>query len=485
MNCWLRYALFGIGMMAWIVVQASFPTNVCGQAAITAASQDQAVACQMGWAAVDITPRAGTAMAGYYSRRDATGVHDPLWSKAMVLSDGSQTAAIVSLDLISTTMPVVAEARKLIREQTGIPEDAIMISATHSHTGPMLSSGSKRTAVFGGLDDEAMTYMAQLAERIAESVKQAKAQLQPVILKAGTEEERQLAFNRRFFLRDGSVGWNPGKLNSKIVREAGPTDDRLHVLGIFSPKEEPLGVMANFSIHLDTVGGTEWSADVPYTVQDSLQKVFGTSFFVHYTTGCCGDVNHIDVRTAMAQKGHGEAARIGLRLASAALRSWPKLQTVPSGTLRFERNVVQLSSDAIAPERVEWAHQVVSALQQKKTPAPKFMELVEAFKVIDIDERKGEPWSCEVQVITLGNHIAWVSLPGEIFVQLGMMIKDGSPYPMTMVHELANGSLGYIPTSQAFAQGNYEVVSSRVAQGSGEKLVETALASLRRLYRPQ
>ncbi len=185
------------------------------------------------------------------------------------------------------------------------------------------------------------------------------------------------------------------------------------------------------------------------------------------------------------KKGHGEAARIGLRLASAALRSWPKLQSVPSGTLRFERNVVQLSSDAIAPERVEWAHQVVSALQQKNTPAPKFMELVEAFKVIDIDERKGEPWSCEVQVITLGNHIAWVSLPGEIFVQLGMMIKDGSPYPMTMVHELANGSLGYIPTSQAFAQGNYEVVSSRVAQGSGEKLVETALASLRRLYRPQ
>jgi hypothetical protein len=84
----------------------------------------------------------------------------------------------------------------------------------------------------------------------------------------------------------------------------------------------------------------------------------------------------------------------------------------------------------------------------------------------------------EVQVISLGDQIAWVGLPGEIFVELGQAIKLASPFPHTIVVELANGSIGYVPNRRAYPEGAYEVISSRVAAGGGEMLVDAAVRLL-------
>ena len=114
-------------------------------------------------------------------------------------------------------------------------------------------------------------------------------------------------------------------------------------------------------------------------------------------------------------------------------------------------------------------------MQAGKRPAPKFLDQVQAFKAVDVAARLGKPFAVEVQVISLGDDVAWVSLPGEIFVELGLQIKRGSPFKQTMIAELANGAIGYVPNRVAYAQGNYEVVSARVAEGSGEKMVDEAL----------
>src|SRR6476659_1328743 len=92
-------------------------------------------------------------------------------------------------------------------------------------------------------------------------------------------------------------------------------------------------------------------------------------------------------------------------------------------------------------------------------PAPKFLDQVQAFKALDVGSRLGKPLAVEVQVISLGDDLAWVSLPGEIFVELGLSVKAGSPFRQTVIAELANGSIGYVPTRVAYAHGNYEVVS--------------------------
>ena len=88
-----------------------------------------------------------------------------------------------------------------------------------------------------------------------------------------------------------------------------------------------------------------------------------------------------------------------------------------------------------------------------------------------------------MQVIALGDQIAWVGLPGEIFVELGVAIKKASPFPQTVVVELANGWISYVPTRKAFAEGGYEVVSARCQAGGGEALAEAAIGLLAKLHR--
>lgn len=87
----------------------------------------------------------------------------------------------------------------------------------------------------------------------------------------------------------------------------------------------------------------------------------------------------------------------------------------------------------------------------------------------------------EVQVIAFSSELAIVSLPGDIFVELGLALKKASPFPHTFIAELANGSIGYIPNRSAYAEGNYEVVSARCAEGSGEMVVEGAVKLLKEL----
>jgi neutral ceramidase len=439
-----------------------------------------------GAAAVDITPPKGAPMAGYYGYRAAEGTHDPLFAKALVFEKGTVSAALVALDLITTPRGVVEEARKLIEKQTGIPGAHVMISATHSHTGPVLHDGSPRADVFTGEGAKvSKQYVADLPAKIAEAVKFAHAARRPAKASFATGTEEGLAFNRRFHMTDGSVGWNPGKKNPNIVKPAGPTDPAVPVVFVETDEKlpKPIAVYANFAMHLDTVGGLQYSADYPATLARCVSAAKGADCVTVFTAGCCGDANHINVSSDKPQKGHTEAARIGTRLAGEVLRACDKLQPAAEGPLRVSHATVELALPTVSNDEFEAARAVVADLRAEKKPVPKFMDQVRAFTALDVRERLGKPLSAEVQVIALGPDLAWVSLPGEIFVELGLQIKNGSPFKQTIVAELANGSIGYVPNRVAYAQGNYEVLSARCAGGGGEKLVDSATAQLRALFK--
>jgi len=74
-----------------------------------------------------------------------------------------------------------------------------------------------------------------------------------------------------------------------------------------------------------------------------------------------------------------------------------------------------------------------------------------------------------------------VGLPGEVFVDLGLAIKQASPFATTLVIELCQDAPGYIPTRKAFAEGSYETVNSRVAPGGGERMADAAIELLAQL----
>lgn len=432
-----------------------------------------------GAASVRITPDQPMPMAGYYNTRLSTNTHDDLYSKAVVIETGGTRVALVVCDLISLPRKVVTDAREIISRTTSVPGSNVMISATHSHTGPVLDTGSARIGAEAKDMATISKYTAQLPARIAESVRLAEAALQPCRVSMAREHENNLSHNRRFHMRDGTVGWNPGKLNTNIVRVAGPIDPEIAVVYFESLRARPVATYVNFAMHPDTVGGLEYSADYAFQLSRLLGDYKGPDMVTVFANGACGNINHIDVNWSGAQKGHAEAARLGTILAGNVFKAYTRLETVAVGPLKMRSEIVNLPLPAVKPDDVSAAQEMVSRIGTK-TP-PKFIEQVQAFKVLDVAARDGKPHEVEVQVITLGREVAWVSLPGEIFVELGLAIKTNSPFRHTLIAELANGAIGYIPNDKAYDEGNYEPISARCAKGSGEILVRTALRLLKEL----
>ncbi|MBI4877342.1 MAG: neutral/alkaline non-lysosomal ceramidase N-terminal domain-containing protein [Acidobacteria bacterium] len=431
---------------------------------------------RVGTGAVKITPPPGAPMAGYYYNRAADGVHDDLWAKAIVIDAGGERAAIVACDISGLPRPVIEQARREIEKDPGIPPGRVMISATHTHTGPVVLSGPTRYNLQGEMLRIGQQYAADLPKRIAEAVRQAASAVKPARVAAGRGREDSLTFNRRFFLKDGTVGWNPGKRNPNILRPAGPIDPGVPVVLFEAPDGKAMAAHVNYALHLDTVGGTEYSADYPYTLSRLLAQARGDDLLTLFSIGCAGNLNHIDVNWTDRQKGHNEAARIGTVLAGEVLKTMKRLEAMPAGSLRARSTTVELPLAQVRPEDLEWARRITPTFGTDK-PAP-FMDLVRAFKFADVAERKGAPLEAEVQVIALGDELAWVGLPGEIFTEHGLALKTASPFRYTVISELANGSLGYVPDRRAYPQGAYEAESARCGPGSGEMMVDAAVRML-------
>jgi len=431
---------------------------------------------RVGAAAVKITPPAGTPMAGYYFERGSQDVIDDLYAKAAVLDDGSTKVALIVCDIITLPRKTVLEARGLIEQQTGIPGGNVMMSATHTHTGPALARDSARDNLDRGSSEPARNYTTELPKRIAQAVAEANGKLAAVQVSYAKEYEHRLSFNRRFWMRDGTVGWNPGKLNPNIIRPAGPIDPEVGVVYFETADKKPVLTYVNFAMHADTTGGTRISADYPGVLARRLADYKGPDMMTLFANGTCGNINHFNVNWGSPQTRPEEAARLGTILAGSVLKAYMDLKPVADTTLRVRSEVLELPPAKVSPGDVQEARAIV----EKKDQA-KFMEQVKAYKVLDVEARQGKPLEVEVQVITVGDTLAWVSLPGEVFVELGLSIKAASPFPQTHIAELANGSIGYIPNRSAYAEGNYEVVSARCAEGSGELLVQAALKMLEEL----
>ena len=135
---------------------------------------------------------------------------------------------------------------------------------------------------------------------------------------------------------------------------------------------------------------------------------------------------------------------------------------------------MKLPVPELKPGDVERSRAVVERSRKPGPDGPAFLETLQAFKVLNVAERQGKPIEAEVQVITLGDEVAWVGLLGEPFVELGMAIKLASPYPTTIICELANDSIAYIPDRKGFAEGALETLGAQCTPGSGEALVEAA-----------
>ena len=440
-----------------------------------------------GLAIIDITPPVGYRMSGYFRERLSTGISNPLHAKALVLRQGDQRAALVFCDIIGLSLAVSSRARRRAAKKTGIPAKNILIAATHSHTGPLYFGTLRKhfhdlTVSEHGSDPcEKVDYSSQLVDKLVKVITEANAAVKPVCLEAGMVEQRGLSFNRRFHMKDGPVRFNPGVLNPNIVRPAGPIDPEVGIIFFRgeSPQDssqrkddKPLAGLVNFALHLDTVGGTEYAADYPFFVEQSLRRMFGKDFLLLFGTGTCGDINHIDV----TKKERLKTKYIGETLADTVKAA--ELEVVAEPKLAVRREIVQVPLQRYGPEKLAWAR---DSIKKVGTRELSFLEQVEAYKILAIEMRGGEKIHLEVQVFRLARDVAVVGLPGEVFVDLGLAIKRASHFATTLVVELCQDAPGYIPTKKAFAEGSYETVNSRIAPGGGEMMVKAAVRLLKGL----
>ena len=456
--------------LSWVLVL------VCGATAGAFGAE-----LRVGRAAVRITPPIGAPMGSSYGITPAAGVHDDLFAKAIVLELNGAKAAIVACDLISIRKEIVSETRRLVNAAAGIPGDRMILSATHCHAGPQmhplfLAQVSEQARKLGE------QYVADLPGKIAEAVQLAEADLQPARVWAASVEEHDVSFNRRFLMKDGSVRMNPGRRNPDAIRPVGPIDPIVSVVYFDTPDGKPLATHVNFALHVAIAGGNEASADYPGVLSRALAAVKGLDMLTLFTNGMSGNINHLDVKAEAQLRRHPEAARIGTILAADVLKAYRHLRPVKATELKARSQAVLLPVPTFNNDEVEAARATMA--RYGKPDAPAFHDIVRAWRVLDIAALKGGPLDTEVQAITLGDDLAWVGMPGDAFVELGLTVKQNSPHRLTIVSEQSgSGSISYVPNRKAFPEGSYEVISARFKPGGGEMLSEAAVQLLIDLYR--
>jgi neutral ceramidase len=420
-----------------------------------------------GAAQLDITPPLGTRLRGYFHERRATAVHDPLFVRAIALEGEGGGIAVAVCDVIGIGRKYLDRAKEQIVE-AGLALERVLICCTHTHTGPETG------------DDP---YTEFLVNRIADCVRLAWERREPAEVGWGRATEERVAFNRRYRMRDGSVQTNPGVGNLEVVKPVGPIDPEVGVLAMRRPTGETLGMLANYTLHY--VGIPEdahaISADYFGYFSAMIQRLRGQSFVAALSNGAAGDINNIDVLgNARPKNDHYQhTERVAARVAAATFWAWNEASFTHDAPIGAAMTEVVLAPKPPCSEEDRTRAREIEARIERGQPVT-MGERAFALQVRGRWPAATEPTRTWVQALRVGD-LALVGVPGELLVELGLTIKQRSPFAQTMVIELANDSVGYLPTRRAYEEGAYEPEASRFAPGCGEQIVEAALGLLERL----
>jgi neutral ceramidase len=376
----------------------------------------------VGVAQVNITPTVPVLMSGYASRTEPfKGVHDELFAAVTVFDNGTQRAALVTADVIGFCHNAWGELTKRIESETGIRREFIMIAPAHNHGGPS-------TRIYqDNVDKDLLAYNRELHDKLVTATSQAVSNLQPALVGAG-KGVCKMSMNRRAPTASGSIrlGRNP----------YGPCDQEVGVVRFDRTDGTPLSVFVNWPTHATVMGGENYmiTGDWPGAARRYIEKGFTTPVIATITAGASGDIDPIyrispDFRA-------GEAEEIGNDLAREVIRIAEQITTSPVREIKALQRVITLPGKETG-----------SSAQPGATfnPGP------------DVDVR--------LSLLKIGN-ILLAGISGEVFTEIGMQIKELSPYKYTFIVTHCNGASGYLITDQAYTEGGYEVTASRVMPGA-------------------
>ena len=450
-----------------------------------------------GFARGNITPMNGIPMEGYFAPRFSEGVLDELELNVLALEAGEDRVLLVSIDNCEIYQDVLTEYRRRISEATGVPEDAVFIASTHTHTGPCLISdeAAANYTMFGqpltaGQQALIREYRIFTGRRAVDAAAAALRDLKPARMGIGTGHAPEVAFVRLFRMKDGSARTNPGMGNPEILHPIGAVDDRVHVLR-FSREDAPDLVLVNFANHPDTIGGSMISADWPGFLRRSFEKMTDGTRCIFFN-GAQGDVNHINVndrtdlyRRLTAGEPTGFARYIGDVVAAGALQAYHRVEYRDVDRIRCRQLVVDAPSNMPDPGEMPAARRIVAlheAGRDDEIPEQGMgiTTLVsEALRMVRL-EHGPETFPLLLSAVTVGD-VALLGIPGEPFTSIGLGLKETEGWAMVLPCGLVNAYWDYFPSMEAYEAGGYESRSSSYKAGVAELIVKEGKALLAQL----
>lgn len=425
-------------------------------------------------AKIDITPAASVWMDGMPREHRSEGVHDPVFARALVLAndeDLSRACVCVSADVCSISQDDATIVKNAVNQKKGIPQGNIIIAATHSHSGP---------ATVGYFNPVETEYVAWFCDKLVELICGAADRIKPVIVGCDSGMEDTISHYRRLLADDGHVvmNWEPFP-PERIVKVLGQVDPELGVLKIADAEspDDIVCILFNFACHPNVLSGDSYviSAEFPGFAVNLLEEELGcTAMFVNAAEGTM-DID------GLKDRDWGGVVRIGTALANAVSKTAAAIQC-NEARLNVLSVKYTIPKRNITAEELNWAENILKETGGSiQCMADGVGDDFKAKLYKDIHDNKPAQVDIE-QICFVIAQSAFISFPGEAFTEVGMRIKQQSPFEHTYFIGLANGTVGYIPTKEAISQGGYAVDTRSLSDLAEDIIIEESLALLNQAY---
>ena len=445
-----------------------------------------------GFGRVNVTPMLGIPIVGYFKERYAEGVLDELEINALALGCGEQKVVLLSIDNCGFPQDMMEIFRRHVSEVTGIAYEGVLIHATHTHTGPSL-----RGSVLGKTDENDLVsqYKQFVYHKMADAAVTAIADMKPAKMGYAVGEAPNIAFVRRFRMKDGSVKTNPGVNNPDILHPIGDVDERVNVLRFDQEGGSSL-VLVNFGDHPDTVGGSLISCDWPGFVRKTVEQAIDNTRCIFFN-GAQGDVNHVNVHPTGGYlndmfmdfddvaRGYKHAQFMGRVVAGGVLQVYDKVYYRDVDSIRFVNKLLNVPSNMPKPEDMPEAHRINdlhNAGKDSELPYEGMMLttiVAEAGRMVKL-EHGPESFPMTLTGIAIGD-VAIAGIPGEPFTGVGRALKEAPGWELVLPMCCTNGGEGYFPMQDSYDEGGYEARGSNFKAGVAELIIAEGTKMLNEL----
>ncbi len=432
---------------------------------------------------IDITPDYPVRLAGYFNERISEGVLDPLQMRLAALALGEERLLFIQVDSCAIPPGDAEEIRNEIARRTAFRKDEIMLLVSHIHTGPDLEG------FFGLARDE--RYLADLKKRIVGAAASLTTRETTLVSLAGASYEG-LAFNRRWWMKDGTVVTNPPKLSPERRAPEGAVDREANTVVFRDERGGLQALFVSISNHTDTVGGTKITADWPGFMERRLNDRLGSGFPVFPFVAPQGNINHLEFESPRPQTNYEEAGRLGAAYAEIVAASLANAR--PAGVDRLEAREVaaaipsrEVSDAEVGSARELLARAGASGPDQGRDLTAEDLakgdvavEALFARELLHFARTKPPEFRVPLQVLKLGG-VAFAAIPGEPFVELGLALKAVKGYELVFPVALANGYFGYIPLRENFGRGGYETrpgAANQLSVDAADRILAALLSLL-------